>query len=302
MPFKPTGKVGFITCVMLVIVYIISQSNNSTYVLQPLGDAAKRLHLMSQASQSQSDASKNVRVIIWVMTAPKNHEKKARFVQKSWAKRADKVLFISDVTNSSFPTIGCNCTAGYRYLMEKTVSAFRYLYNHYLNDYDWFMKVDDDTYVVYENLKHFLSTKNTSEPIHYGKLFNYDVKQGYYSGGGGYILSKEALTRLVTRGNDSKVCKQRTIYEDLEIGRCMEKLGVRTENSVDSKGRTLFHCFSHKLHLYGPMPKWWPKRDSNHGHIGRGNISNSAITFHNIIGREMETLDFFIYHIKPFGK
>ena len=40
-----------------------------------------------------------------------------------------------------------------------------------------------------------LKDKNSSEPVFYGHKFKVIVKQGYFSGGAGYVLSKEALTR-----------------------------------------------------------------------------------------------------------
>ena len=61
-------------------------------------------------------------------------------------------------------------------------------------------QVDDDTYVIVENLRYFLSGENTSEPIYFGHHFKAIVKQGFYSGGGGYVLSKEALRRFGEKG------------------------------------------------------------------------------------------------------
>ena len=61
-------------------------------------------------------------------------------------------------------------------------------------------QADDDTYVIVENLRYFLSGENTSEPIFFGHHFKTIVKQGYYSGGGGYVLSKEALKRFGEKG------------------------------------------------------------------------------------------------------
>ena len=129
-----------------------------------------------------------------------------------------------------------------------------YLPNHYFrNEADWFLKADDDTYTVVENLRHMLEPYNTSKPWYFGCRFKPYVKQGYMSGGAGYVLSKEALRRFVKQGVTDKtgvICKQAGGgAEDVELGKCMENLGVKIADSRDALGRGRFFPFVPEQHL-----------------------------------------------------
>ena len=60
-----------------------------------------------------------------------------------------------------------------------------YYFPHLRGKADWFMKADDDTYVIVENLRYMLKDYRTTDPIYFGFRLNQTVEQGYMSGGAG---------------------------------------------------------------------------------------------------------------------
>jgi glycoprotein-N-acetylgalactosamine 3-beta-galactosyltransferase len=76
------------------------------------------------------------------------------------------------------------------------------------------------SYVVVENLRYMLSSKDSQEPIYFGCRFKPFVKQGYMSGGAGYVLSKAALDSFAEKAlNNPRLCRSDNDgSEDVEIG------------------------------------------------------------------------------------
>ncbi|KAI7685438.1 Glycoprotein-N-acetylgalactosamine 3-beta-galactosyltransferase 1 [Sarcoptes scabiei] len=198
--------------------------------------------------------SENIRVLCWVMTNPKNHQTKAKHVRATWGKRCNELIFISSQEDPSLPAINVEVPEGRDHLWAKTIRGFNYSYHHFLDKADWFLKADDDTFVIVENLRYFLSSQNSNDPIYFGCKFKPFVDQGYMSGGAGYVLSKEALKRFVEKGleqNRPERCytEDNTGAEDVDMGFCMEALNVTAGDSRDSLGRGRFFPFVPEHHV-----------------------------------------------------
>ena len=92
-------------------------------------------------------------------------------MKKTWGSHCDKLLFMSTETDEKLGAVKLDIEENYQNLWGKTKQAFKYCYDNHFHEYDWFMKADDDTFVIVENLKHLLSQYSTEEPIHFGHHF-----------------------------------------------------------------------------------------------------------------------------------
>ncbi|XP_022695748.1 glycoprotein-N-acetylgalactosamine 3-beta-galactosyltransferase 1-like isoform X3 [Varroa jacobsoni] len=266
------------------------------------GEDVKTQNFHDHKQTYSDDLSEKVRVLCWVMTNPKTHSSKARHVQLTWGKRCNILLFMSSQKDNNLTNVvALKMDAEDReHLWQKTKLAFEYVHKHYRDMADWFLKADDDTYVIVENLRYFLSRQNTTNPVYFGHKFKRHVKEGYMSGGAGYVLSKEALDRFA-EGHKDACRKDPGGAEDVNMGECLAKLGVEAGNSRDQFGGERFLPLSAPAHLTDGLPSWFWSYTAYKQNGGEKSISDSVISFHYTESTMMHVIDFMLYHIRPYG-
>ncbi|VDK18097.1 unnamed protein product [Anisakis simplex] len=248
---------------------------------------------------------KNVRVYCWIMTSTNNTRKKAVNVNATWANRCNKHVFMTAAQVDGLPTVDLNVTEGREYLWMKTKEAFKHIYNNELHDYDWFLKADDDTFVIMENLRFMLLAYSADDPIYFGCKFKAFLSQGYMSGGAGYVLSREAVKRFVEDAlPDPRKCKAKnTGAEDVELGKCLQNVAVIAGDSRDSQNRHRMLPFSPQSHVASnhTQPKWFYKYMYYSYKQGTECCSDYVISFHYVNAPMMYALNYIIYHVRAFG-
>lgn len=107
-----------------------------------------------------------------------------------------------------------------------------YMYEHYINHFEWFVRADDDVYINTRKLERFLRSIDSTKPQFIGQagrgnseefgLLSLEFDENFCMGGPGVILSRETLRRVAPH---IPTCLKNlySTHEDVEVGRCVQK-------------------------------------------------------------------------------
>ncbi|XP_070564631.1 glycoprotein-N-acetylgalactosamine 3-beta-galactosyltransferase 1-like [Ptychodera flava] len=246
--------------------------------------------------------NKPVRILCFIPMSPNNDERLTA-VRDTWGKRCDKMLFFSSETNRNQTVIGLNVTEGYDFLWGKVKAAFEYVYEHHINDADWFLKADDDTYVVLENLRNMLEREDMTQLIYYGRRLKNpnNINQSHMDGGAGYVISKSVLKKLVEIGmKNASLCSQRQRgSEDVVMSQCLERLGVSYGDSRDEYGKQRFFRFPLQGYFSRAVPENLRKIEYYPTAEGKECCSDGLVSVHRVSIPNMYLLDYLLYKVRP---
>lgn len=85
------------------------------------------------------------KVLCLVMTYPENHRTRAIHVKETWGKRCNKLLFMTNEPDPLLETAVVSQNETRDKLWDKTKKSFQYVYDLHFDEFDWFLKADDDT-------------------------------------------------------------------------------------------------------------------------------------------------------------
>ncbi|XP_071767913.1 beta-1,3-glucosyltransferase [Centroberyx gerrardi] len=170
-------------------------------------------------------------VFVAVKTCQKFHSQRVPVVKATWEKDAAFLEYYSDVTDTSIPTIHLGVPNTERGHCGKTLAILRRFLSDAVPKADWLLIVDDDTLISLPRLLRLLRCYDPGEAVSLGERYGYGLVHSGYSyttGGGGMVLSRVAVSRLVSSGCS---CYSDDAPDDMVLGMCLTSLDVPITHS-----------------------------------------------------------------------
>ncbi|XP_064164106.1 chondroitin sulfate synthase 3 [Anguilla rostrata] len=178
---------------------------------------------------------------VGVMTAKKYLDSRAVAAHRTWTRSIPgKVEFFSSERSGTvplpipLPVISLAGVDDSYPPQKKSFMMLKYMHDHYLDKYEWFMRADDDVYIRGEKLESFLRSLNSSKPLYLGQTglgtseelgkLALEPGENFCMGGPGMIFSREVLRRMVPHIG-ACLREMYTTHEDVEVGRCVRRFG-----------------------------------------------------------------------------
>ena len=221
------------------------------------------------------------KILCFIMVGKSRHSTRVKAVRETWGKRCDKLIIASNKKDKDLGAIKIHgVRSDYASLWQKLNKTVHFIWKQYRDDYEWFFKVDDDSYVIVENLKEFLASSHIQQananneslllgrrinpPIEafggwrgdvlgfnetglnkdfgdrFLKKFGNNATLVFNQGGAGYVMNRKFMSLLVQALDSTDVLRGK-VPEDLAVTITMMYRDVFPRPTRDEQGRERFH-------------------------------------------------------------
>ncbi|VDM64098.1 unnamed protein product [Angiostrongylus costaricensis] len=211
-------------------------------------------------SEAAKRLPKSGRLLCFVLTSPKFYATRVLAVNVTWLPRCDHGQFFANVPiDPTIPhsTVLKRIPDDYRYLFQKSMISFHYAFTQISDQFDWYFKADDDTYVIMEHMYEYLATLDPTEPYYLGYTLRPYLKRGYNGGGAGYVLSRAALKLFLQRAFFDRTICPIDFNEDVGIGRCLQNVEIFPHDTRNKKGQPRFNTYRPSYMFRGLISDEW---------------------------------------------
>ena len=175
-----------------------------------------------------------MKMIFGIMETHKTRDL-TEFSLKSWIKDRDVYIFTDKNNEKDNRFVKITDRDDYKSNTIKNIFGLKYMFEKCKN-YDFYIFMDNDTYMNFYNLELFLSDKNNNDMVSYGLVINnWDLDRTLYylSGGSGFILTNKTMSELYNKleKNENDFKENYHYYADVTMGVHMKNSEIKLINS-----------------------------------------------------------------------
>ncbi|XP_071950590.1 glycoprotein-N-acetylgalactosamine 3-beta-galactosyltransferase 1-like [Antedon mediterranea] len=239
-----------------------------------------------------------VRILCFTIT-PQNQLPTAQYQLKTWGKHCDKFVILTSGGKTGNDVEVISLPNGAQHSWNRLKSSLQWCLKQNLDNYDWIVKVEYDTFLILENLRYMLIMHSTSIKDYIGQVFA--GKQGRAST---IALSREGLTKLspVIQLCEAEKDGQN---DDEELQNCFNKVKVYPrEDGRDYTGENRFQLLipNHEVPVTSAkFVVWYWRFIKQPGQKLPDCCSDYAISYMYASRNNMYLLEYMIYHMRPYG-
>ena len=246
-----------------------------------------------------------VRVLCLVLSKSR---KASNSVRLTWANHCNNVIFFGPFSDKKIPV--------HKYPASSSHSSFCHSFietwTQFSQTFDWILIASDQMYAIIENLRHYVSPLNASNPYYLGRAVKHYFTGVYNSPDSGIVLSRGAAQLIKNVFHNQTICDNDFVEDigrlsrnfEVSLAIILRHYGCNAVDTRDSQNKGRFHSFPPEKHLIPGMisifNSYW-RSSVFMTSEGPDCCSDRAITFNDISPAIMYLTEYLLYHMSIFS-